>query len=102
MYSKIIKTNIKGVIVMKSFVTDKLVCLGKINENGTENEEYRYGATIINVSRFRSLVDGENRVVISFDGIKRNSGWKKGVADYFGVDTGTCSFDNYAICGKAV
>lgn len=87
---------------MKNFVTDKLVCLSRINENGTENEEYRYGATIINVSRFRSLVNDENRVVISFDGMKKNNGWKKGVADYFGVDTDTCCIDDYAICGKAV
>ncbi|MBO4893383.1 MAG: hypothetical protein II702_02685 [Clostridia bacterium] len=87
---------------MKNFESGKLVRLTTANENGTTNEEYRYGTNIISVSRFRSLVSDDDCVVISFDRIRRNRNWEKEVAAHFGVDVSTCSIDNYAICGKAV
>ena len=71
---------------MKNFESGKLVRLTTANENGTTNEEYRYGTNIISVSRFRSLVSDDDCVVISFDRIRRNRNWEKEVAAHFGDD----------------
>ena len=87
---------------MKNFTSEKLVYLGSTKENNDNNEKYRYGATVINVSEFPSLVDSGNCVVITFDRGRRSEDWKKKVAGYFGMDLSSCSFDNYAIYGKAI
>jgi hypothetical protein len=87
---------------MKNFASDKLVCLSSVNANGKKDETYRYGATEISVSEFTDLVDDKKCVVITFDRSRRNSSWKKDVADYFGVDISTCAFDKYSVYGKAV
>lgn len=81
---------------------NELVCRSRKNENGTVTEKYRWGSSVIGVSRFRSLVNDENCVVISFERGRLSQGSKADIARRLGADLSTCCFDNRTIYGRAV
>ena len=87
---------------MKEFKTEKLKKINSVSMSGEQAEKYRYGAAVISVLRFKSMILNEKCIVVAFEHTRHGNEWKKGVARYLGADLDACSFGDDAVFGRAV